>query len=56
MKIDTQLISRLEQLAAIRLDGPSKAKLSRQLETIVNYFEVIDRVDTSGLPAKSSSL
>jgi aspartyl-tRNA(Asn)/glutamyl-tRNA(Gln) amidotransferase subunit C len=51
MKIDIQLITRLEQLAAIRLTGPLKSKLSCQLETIVNYFEVIDRVDTTGLSA-----
>ena len=55
MKIDTELITRLEQLAAIRLAGPLKSKLSRQLETIVNYFEVIDRVDTAALAASAGT-
>ena len=53
MKIDSELITRLEQLAAIRLAGQSKTRISRQLETIVTYFEVIDRVDTTGLPAQA---
>ncbi len=53
MKIDSDLIARLEQLAAIKLAGQSKARISRQLETIVTYFEMIDRIDTTGLPAQA---
>lgn len=49
MKIDSDLITRLERLAAIRLAGESKATLSQQLETIVNYLKMIDQVDTTGV-------
>jgi aspartyl/glutamyl-tRNA(Asn/Gln) amidotransferase C subunit len=49
MKIDTNLISKLERLAAIRLGDESRKKMSGQLETVVSYFRSIEQVDTAGL-------
>lgn len=49
MTIDTQLISRLEKLARLRLDAPERDKLATDLTRILDMVDKLQTLDTQGV-------
>lgn len=49
MKIDEQLISRLEHLARLELSASEKASLMKDLNDILAMVEKMDELDTTGV-------
>ncbi len=49
MKIDSTLISRLEQLARLELSEAEKIKLQGDLNSILEMVKQLDELDTSGV-------
>jgi aspartyl-tRNA(Asn)/glutamyl-tRNA(Gln) amidotransferase subunit C len=54
MKIDEKLIQRLETLAMIEIED--KEKMSKDLAEIMEFVEMLNEVDTSGVEASFSTL
>jgi aspartyl-tRNA(Asn)/glutamyl-tRNA(Gln) amidotransferase subunit C len=49
MQIDTALISRLEKLARLRLDDAERAKLTGDLQRILDMVDKLRELDTEGV-------
>lgn len=49
MKITTQTVDELSRLAHLSLSGEEKAAMAAQLEEVVGYMEVLNRLDTDGV-------
>lgn len=49
MKIDTALISRLEKLARLQLDDAERAKLTGDLQRILDMVDKLRELDTEGV-------
>jgi len=49
MQIDTALISRLEKLARLRLDDAERAKLTGDLQRILDMVDELRELDTNGV-------
>ncbi len=49
MQIDTTLISRLEKLARLQLDDAERAKLTGDLQRILNMVDKLQELDTTGV-------
>jgi len=56
MKMDNNLVSRLEALARITLSPDSAARIASQLDSIVSYIDRIAEVDTSDVPPAPGTL
>ena len=54
MKIDENLIKKLESLAMVEIDN--KTSMARDLEKIVEFVENLNEIDTSNIEATFSSL
>jgi len=54
MKIDEKLIKRLENLSMIEIED--KEKMAADLAEIVEFVELLNEVDTSGVDATFSTL
>jgi aspartyl-tRNA(Asn)/glutamyl-tRNA(Gln) amidotransferase subunit C len=54
MKIDKTLIEKLENLSMVEIED--KEKMAKDLEEIVEFVEMLNEVDTSGVPATFSTL
>ncbi|WP_457564481.1 Asp-tRNA(Asn)/Glu-tRNA(Gln) amidotransferase subunit GatC [Caminibacter sp.] len=54
MKIDEALIKRLENLSMIEVED--KEKMAKDLAEIVEFVEMLNEVDTSGVDATFSTL
>ncbi|WP_457560442.1 Asp-tRNA(Asn)/Glu-tRNA(Gln) amidotransferase subunit GatC [Caminibacter sp.] len=54
MKIDEKLIQRLENLSMIEIED--KEKMAKDLAEIVEFVEMLNEVDTSGVDATFSTL
>ena len=54
MKIDENLIKKLESLAMLEIDD--KSSMARDLEEIVEFVENLNEIDTSHIDATFSSL
>jgi len=48
-KIDENLISKLEKLSKLKLNKEEKVQISRDLEDIVQMFDKLQEVDTTGV-------
>jgi aspartyl-tRNA(Asn)/glutamyl-tRNA(Gln) amidotransferase subunit C len=49
MQIDTTLISRLEKLARLQLDDTERAKLTGDLQRILDMVDKLQELDTEGV-------
>jgi aspartyl-tRNA(Asn)/glutamyl-tRNA(Gln) amidotransferase subunit C len=49
MKIDTSLISRLEELARLKLSAAERTKLTGDLSEILKMVEKLEELDTTGV-------
>lgn len=49
MKIDTSLISRLEELARLKLSEEERTKLTGDLSEILKMVEKLEELDTTGV-------
>lgn len=49
MQIDTTLISRLEKLARLQLDDTERAKLTGDLQSILDMVDKLQELDTEGV-------
>ena len=54
MKIDENLIKKLESLAMLEIDD--KSSMAKDLEEIVEFVENLNEIDTSNIDATFSSL
>ncbi len=54
MKIDEKLIKRLENLAMIEIED--KEKMAKDLAEIVEFVEMLNELDTTGVEATFSTL
>ena len=54
MKIDEQLLSRLEKLSMLKIDD--KNSMLDELNKIVDFVEVLGEIDTSNIEATFNSL
>lgn len=54
MKIDENLIKKLESLAMLEVDN--KSSMAKDLEEIVEFVENLNEIDTSNIDATFSSL
>jgi len=54
MKIDENLIKKLENLAMVEIDN--KSSMAKDLEKIVEFIENLNEIDTSNIDATFSSL
>ena len=53
MIVDSKLIDYLEELSNLSLSAPEKERLEVDLGNILNLFEKLDEVDTSGAIERS---
>lgn len=49
MKITTQLVDRLSELSRLELEAGEKRAMTAQLEQIVAYMDVLNKLDTTGV-------
>jgi len=49
-KIDDNLISKLEKLSRLKLKEDEKQMIQKDLESIVDMFDVLQEVDTENIP------
>jgi len=54
MKIDEKLVKRLETLSMVEIDD--KEKMAKDLAEIVEFVEMLNELDTSGVDATFSTL
>ncbi len=47
--MDEVTIQRLMTLSQLSLDGEAKEKISRDLDAIIGFIEIMDQVDTEGV-------
>ena len=49
MKITEEMVDYISQLSRLRLPPEEKTAMTAELETIVAYMDVLNRLDTSGI-------
>ena len=54
MKIDEQLLARLEKLSMLKIDN--KQKMIEELNQIVEFVEILNEVDTTNVDATFNTL
>ena len=53
MKITTELVDYISELSRLSLPEEEKAAMTAQLERIVGYMDVLNRLDTAGVEPMS---
>lgn len=56
MDLDINQIEHLARLARLELSAEEKAMFTEQLATILNYFEKLKEIDTTGIEPVSQSV
>ena len=49
MKITTELVDYISELSRLELEAEEKQAMTAQLEQIVAYMDVLNRLDTTGV-------
>ena len=55
-KLSLQEVETIAELAKLTLTGEEKAKFQEQLSAILDYAEILQQVDTSGIPPTASAI
>lgn len=53
MKITTELVDYVSELSRLSLPEGEKAEMAEQLERIIDYVEILNRLDTEGVEPMS---
>ncbi|HHD63653.1 MAG TPA: Asp-tRNA(Asn)/Glu-tRNA(Gln) amidotransferase subunit GatC [Desulfobulbaceae bacterium] len=56
MKISKEKIERVARLARLDLSGDEVEKMTRQLDTILQYMAKLDELDTTGIEVSTHTL
>jgi len=55
-KLSLQEVETIAELAKLTLTGEEKAKFQEQLSAILDYAEILQQVDTTGIPPTASAI
>ena len=53
MKITTEMVDYISELSRLKLPEEEKEKMTGELEQIVSYMDILNRLDTSGVEPMS---
>ena len=56
MKIDNDLLAKLEKLSALNIENDKKSEIISQLSDILTYIDSLNELDTTNLDASFSTL
>ena len=56
MKFDDKMLSRLEKLSMLQIEEGKREEMTRELEKIVGFVEILSELDTENLDPSYSTL